>query len=243
MNTSKNIQAMIFAAGLGTRLKPFTNNHPKALAPVNDVPLLQRNIAYLKSFGIHRFVINVHHFANQIIDFLEANNNFGCEILISHEIPDVLETGGGLVFAKPLLTAPNILIYNCDMLTNMQVDKLIDAHLKSQADATLAITNRKSTRNLLFNEHLALVGWQNTEKKEQRITITNTVQNAFAFSGIHMVNKEFIDKITQQGKFSMIDAYLERCKYDKIFGFNHSNDILIDVGKPESLVRAESIFK
>ncbi|WP_313567144.1 sugar phosphate nucleotidyltransferase, partial [Empedobacter sp.] len=145
------MKAMIFAAGLGTRLKPFTDNHPKALAVVNGKPLLQRNIEYLKSFGINEIVINVHHFADQIIEFLEDNNYFGIEITISDETDQVLETGGGLVKAKANFEE-DFLVMNVDILTDLNLDKFIKAHQENKALVTLAVSNRNSSRKLFFNE-------------------------------------------------------------------------------------------
>ncbi|MCR6642855.1 MAG: sugar phosphate nucleotidyltransferase [Sporocytophaga sp.] len=134
------MKAMIFAAGLGTRLKPFTDNHPKALAVVNNKPLLQRNIEYLKGYGINEFVINVHHFPDQIIDFLKEHNNFGCKVNISNETDALLETGGGLKKASDYLKGNTpFLVMNVDMLTNLAVDKMIAFHKAGKALATLAV--------------------------------------------------------------------------------------------------------
>jgi len=145
------MKAMIFAAGLGTRLKPFTDNHPKALAVVNGKPLLQRNIEYLKSFGIDEIVINVHHFADQIIEFLEENNYFGIEIIISDETDQVLETGGGLVKAKDNFTE-DFLVMNVDILTDLNLAEFIKAHQENKAIVSLAVSDRDSSRKLFFNE-------------------------------------------------------------------------------------------
>ena len=152
-------KALIFAAGKGTRLKPFTDNHPKALAVVNNVPLLERNIKFLQNYGINDFVINVHHFGEQIIDFLQEKENFGAKIEISDEKNELLETGGGLVFAKKYLeNEENFLIMNADILTDLNITEFVKFHLSHQNVATLAVSDRVSSRKLMFNEDMILKG-------------------------------------------------------------------------------------
>ncbi len=233
---------MLFAAGLGTRLKPFTNTQPKAMALVNGKPLLQHNIEKLRNAGITFIVINVHHFAEQIINFLALNNNFDCTIVISYETPNVLETGGGLAFAAHHFTTPHILIVNCDILSTINYTQLIAQHINSSNDATLAVTNRVTSRNLLFNATTNLVGWCNTATYEIKLPVPCTQPINKAFSGIHIIKKTLINAITQQGKFSMIDVYLDLCTTLKIKNYDHSNDVLVDVGKPEAIIEAEKYF-
>lgn len=237
------VTAMLFAAGLGTRLKPFTNSHPKALAQVNGKPLLQHNIEKLRNAGITTIVVNVHHFADQIIDFLTANNNFGCTIIISQEMPNVLETGGGLVFAAHHFATPTILIVNCDILSTIDYVQLIQQHIVQNNAATLAVTTRDSGRKLLFDASNNMVGWRNETTHETKLPVACMLPIAKAFSGIHCIQKSLISSITQQGKFSMIDVYLDLCKTMQIKAYDHSHDVLIDVGKPEAIVAAELYFK
>lgn len=233
---------MIFGAGLGTRLKPFTLNHPKALAPVNGKPLLQRNIEYLKSFGIEEIVVNVHHFADQIISFLNENN-FGVKTIISDETDAVLETGGGLLKAKTLLEdAADILVMNVDILTDIDIAELINQHTKSDALVTLAVSNRESSRGLLFDNEHQLCGWHNKNTEEQKIVHQKEVLKDFAFSGIQVVSSKIFDLIPFTGKFSIIDVYLHLAKEYKILAYDHSGKILLDVGKPESIEKAEEFF-
>lgn len=235
--------AMIFAAGLGTRLKPWTDHHPKALAIVNGKPLLQRNIEYLKSFGINSMVINVHHFADQIFDFLEKNNNFDCMIQVSYEKEEALETGGGLKYAQPFLKdATRFLIINADILTDLNIAAMLQYHLQHNPLATLAVTNRSSSRCFLFNEHHQLCGWQNNKTGEERIAVLAALNFPMAFSGIHIIEQNIFPFITETGKFSMVDLYLRLCKDHAITGYDHSRDILVDVGKPESIAVAEKYF-
>ena len=234
---------MIFAAGLGTRLKPFTDNHPKALAVVNGKPLLQRNIEYLKSFGINEIVINVHHFADQIIEFLEENNYFGIEITISDETDQVLETGGGLVKAKANFEE-DFLVMNVDILTDLNLADFIKAHQENKALVTLAVSDRNSSRKLFFNKQNELKGWRNL-KTEEEIKAVDSLDNCkdLAFSGIHVISPALFDKITEKGKFSIMKVYMDLMQTESILGFDHSGGILIDVGRPESVLEAENYFK
>lgn len=237
------MKAMIFAAGLGTRLKPFTDNHPKALAVVNGKPLLQRNIEYLKSFGINEIVINVHHFADQIIEFLEENNYFGIEITISDETDQVLETGGGLVKAKANFEE-DFLVMNVDILTDLNLADFIKAHQENKALVTLAVSDRNSSRKLFFNKQNELKGWRNL-KTEEEIKAVDSLDNCkdLAFSGIHVISPALFDKITEKGKFSIMKVYMDLMQTESILGFDHSGGILIDVGRPESVTEAENFFK
>ena len=237
------MKAMIFAAGLGTRLKPFTENHPKALAIVNEKPLLQRNIEYLKSFGIDEIVINVHHFADQIIEFLEENNYFGIEITISDETDQVLETGGGLVKAKANFEE-DFLVMNVDILTDLNLADFIKAHQENKALVTLAVSDRNSSRKLFFNKQNELKGWRNL-KTDEEIKAVDSLDNCkdLAFSGIHVISPTLFDKITEKGKFSIMKVYMDLMQTESIIGFDHSGGILIDVGRPESVLEAEQYFK
>lgn len=234
---------MIFAAGLGTRLKPFTQSHPKALAVINNKPLLQRNIEYLKSFGINEFVINVHHFPEQIISFLHTNNNFSSRIILSDETDALLETGGGLKKASShLLGEEPFIVMNVDMLTNLNIRKMIAYHKANKSLATLAVTDRTTSRYFLFNDKSELCGWKNTKTNEEKIIRKENRLTAKAFSGIHVIEPAIFDLMKQQGKFSMVEVYLDLCGENVITGFDHTSDLLIDVGKPESIKQAEGLF-
>lgn len=237
------MKALIFAAGKGTRLKPFTDQHPKAMAKVNGIPLLERNIKYLQSFGINDFVINVHHFGRQIVDFLKENNNFNAKIEISDEHAELLETGGGLVFARRFLDfGEDFLIMNADILTDMNITEFVNYHQKNKDFATLAVSDRNSSRKLLFNEDMILRGWMNVQSGEQRLAEFNKGFKALAFSGIHCINPEIFNKIKRTGKFSIMEEYLDLMLTEKIHGYEHDAQ-LVDVGRPESVLEAEQIFK
>ena len=236
-------KALIFAAGKGTRLKPFTDSHPKALALVNNVPLLERNIKYLQSFGVTEFVINVHHIGEQIVEFLEKNNHFGAKIDISDEKDELLETGGGLLFAQKYLeNEENFLIMNADILTDLNIHELVKFHETHLPLATLAVSDRNSSRKLFFNSEMVLKGWMNKNSGETKMAEFNNNFKELAFSGIHCINSSIFDKIKRRGKFSIMEEYLDLMFENKILGFQHEAR-LIDVGRPESVIEAEKYFK
>lgn len=238
------MKAMIFAAGLGTRLKPWTDHHPKALAVVNGKSLLQRNIEYLQGFGIKDVIVNVHHFANQIIEAIETNNGWGSNITISDETNEVLETGGGLKKAAWYFEAPqDFVVMNVDMLTDFDLGKMIEQHQSAKALATLAVSSRVTSRYFLFNTSNRLCGWRNTNTGDEKIVIPETTLIEKAFSGIHMIHSSIFSLMLQEGKFSMVDVYLSLAANHTIYCYDHSGAKLLDVGKPESIVKAEQMFQ
>lgn len=237
------MKAMLFAAGLGTRLKPFTDNHPKALAPVNGKPLLEHAIRYLQRFGITDVVVNVHHFADQIIDALRDNNGYGSSYAISDERDEVLETGGGLKrAANHFLNEDAFVVMNVDVLTNLQLDKMMAQHKASGAMATLAVMQRESSRQLLFDKDMQLCGWMNNKTGEQKIVRDSNPLQELAFSGVHVLSPAILG-MPFEGKFSIIDVYLHFAATNKIQGFNHTGDVFLDVGKPESLEKAGRLLQ
>jgi NDP-sugar pyrophosphorylase family protein len=238
------MKAMILAAGLGTRLKPFTDKHPKALAMVNNKTILQRNIEYLASFQINTIIINVHHFADQIISFIKKNNAFGSNISFSDERDEVLETGGGIKKAAWFFEQQNepFVVMNVDVLTDMNLNAMISLHQTNKSLATLAVSSRKTSRYFLFNEQNILCGWKNIKTGEQKISRQSSKYIEKAFSGIHVISPEIFSLMTMQGKFSMVDVYLELSKTHSIQAFDHTGSRFIDVGKPESILEAAEIF-
>jgi NDP-sugar pyrophosphorylase family protein len=236
-------RAMILAAGLGTRFKPWTDQHPKALAPVNGKSLLQRNIEYLQRFGIREVVINVHHFAGQIIEALTVNKGWGSRFLISDETQEVLETGGGLKKARPLLEAAPFVLMNVDILTDMDLSALIADHFRRRPLATLAVTGRSTSRYFLFDGEQQLCGWRNIQSGQERVVRAaggELVQKAF--SGIHVIDPAIFPLIGREGKFSMVDLYLDLAAGHPIRAFDHSHSRLIDVGRPSSAEEAARMF-
>jgi len=237
------MKAMIFAAGLGTRFKPWTDSHPKALALVNGKSLLQRNIEYLQQYGVRDVVVNVHHFADQIINAIETNKGWGSNIIISDETKEVLETGGGLLKAKDLLqTTQPFITLNADFLTNLNINDMLAFHQQKKALISFGITSRKSSRNFLFDEDNRLCGWVNTATGEKRIAIDKAGLKPMAYSCVVVFEPTIFELIPQRGKFSIVDAYLSLAAVYPIYGYDHTGDKLVDVGKPESVAVAESLF-
>jgi MurNAc alpha-1-phosphate uridylyltransferase len=237
------MKAMIFSAGLGTRFKPWTDKHPKALALVNGKSLLQRNIEYLQQFGVKDIIVNVHHFAGQIVDAIQVNNGWGSNVVISDETDEVLETGGGLLKAKELFTpGEKFITCNVDILTDLDINKLLAFHDLHKPLLSFAVTDRKTSRYLLFDDNNRLCGWRNTKTGEEKIAIkkNNLVQKAY--SCVVIFEYEIFKLIPFTGKFSLIDLYLNLAADHLIMGYDHTGDRLVDVGKPESVNIAESIF-
>lgn len=241
-------KAMILAAGLGTRFKPWTDAHPKALAIVNGKSLLQRNIEWLQQYSIKNIIVNVHHFADQILQAIKSNNGWGSEITISDESDEVLETGGGLQKAAWYFNQDPFILLNVDILCDLNLQMMMKQHVQTGALATLAVTERETSRYFLFDEKDQLCGWRNVKTKEEKGPVLNfsTTQKTNisqkAFSGIHIIEPTWFSRITRRGKFSMVDAYLDLADDAIIRAFDHSGSKLVDVGKPESLAVAERLF-
>ena len=235
---------MIFAAGLGARLKPYTETMPKALVPVAGAPMLQILIKHLQSQGISDIIINVHHFADQVIAFLGKNKNFGANITISHEEELLLDTGGGLKKAAWFFNDQKpFLVQNVDVISDLNYKEMLGFHDGNGAMATLAVTNRKTSRYFLFDEQMQLCGWENTKTLKIRLARPGTANlTRFAFSGIHILDPAIFNFINQTGKFSIVDTYLELAATHKIIGFKHNPENWVDMGKPEELAKAESIL-
>ena len=252
------MQAMIFAAGLGTRLKPLTDTMPKALVRVGGEPLIKRVILNLAAAGVDRIVVNVHHFAEQIIDYLKDNDNFGLDIRISDETAGLLETGGGIKKAAPLFdpTAP-ILIHNVDILSNVdlrefyqiasQSEKGKVKSEESECDAVLLVSWRKTKRYLLFNDDMKLVGWTNIETGEVRSPypeLNPKECRMYAFAGIHALSPRLLKMMDQfPDRFGIIDFYLKACATHNIKGYVKDDLKLMDIGKLDTLAQAEEFLE
>ncbi len=238
------LRAIIFSAGLGTRFKPWTDAHPKALALVNGKSLLQRNIEYLQQYGIKDVVVNIHHFPQQIIDAVKENNGWGSNVVISDESNEVLETGGGLMKAKHLLdNGKPFFSLNVDILTSLDLHKLMAFHQQHKPLVTFGVTNRKSSRVLLFDDDNRLCGWKNLQTGETKISINKPNLIEMAYSCVVIYEPEIFSLIKQEGKFSIMDSYLDLAAEHVILGYDHSGDNLVDVGKPESVAVASELFE
>ena len=252
---------MIFAAGLGTRLKPLTDTMPKALVRVGGEPLIKRVIMNLAAAGVERIVVNVHHFAGQIIDYLKDNDNFGLDIRISDETAGLLETGGGIKKAAPLFdpTAP-ILIHNVDILSNVNLSEFYQVASRSEngkvkseestcrdaVDAVLLVSWRKTKRYLLFNDDMKLVGWTNIETGEVRSPypeLNPKECRMYAFAGIHALSPRLLKMMDEfPDRFGIIDFYLKACATHNIKGYVKDDLKLMDIGKLDTLAQAEEFL-
>jgi len=242
-------QAMIFAAGLGTRLKPLTDTMPKALVRVGGQPLLWHVVMKLKAAGFERVVVNVHHYARQIVDYLQENGNFGLDIRISDESDGLLETGGGIKKALPLFDQESpVLIHNVDILSNINLVRLYNLAASTAAadasiDALLLVSQRKTKRYLLFDDELLLRGWMNVETGEVRGQSPSDLRQ-LAFSGIHVIGPSAFPYFEEMPeRFGIIDFYLKFCQQCIFLGYEQKGLRLLDVGKPDSLEQAESFIQ
>ena len=241
-SSSVPMRGMIFAAGLGTRFKPWTDRHPKALAMVNGKSLLQRNVEYLQRHGITEVVVNVHHFADQVVNAITVNQGWGSKITVSDETDAVLETGGGLQKAAAHLQGGRFVVINVDILTDLDLGEMIRYHHQLMPLATLAVTTRSTSRYFLFDQFHNLCGWRNVKTGEEKISRASADNTPKAFSGIHIIEPGIFSLIKQKGKFSMVDVYLDLAKTEIIKGFDHTGSKFIDVGKPEAAAVAASLF-
>ena len=237
------MNAIIFAAGLGTRLRPLTDNTPKALVKINGKSLLEHNIIKLKIAGFDHIVVNIHHFGQQIIDFLAENNNFDTDIRISDERELLLDTGGGIRKALSMFDDDNpVLIHNVDIISDIDLKTVYEQHLINNCDATLCIASRKTSRYLLFDENMRMRGWTNISTGEVK---GEKAVNMFAFSGIHVVSKNIISSLEKNPKmvFPIMEYYISECANKNIIGHVLPEKTKwVDCGKPESLDVAASIL-
>lgn len=243
------MKAMIFAAGLGTRLKPITNSIPKALVPVGGIPMLEHAILNLKAAGFTEIVVNIHHFGQQIIDFLKAKNNFGIRIYISDERDKLLDTGGGIKKAGVFFAESKepFLLHNVDIFSNVDLKALYQYHLNSKNTATLLVSARQTSRYLLFNKKQVLCGWINKktgEVKPDGFTYDEQLYGEYAFSGIHVLSPSIFSYMKEfSDVFSIIDFYLSICPLTSIGGYFEKDLDLLDVGKMKTLADADRFIE
>lgn len=239
------MKAMVFAAGLGSRLRPLTDKIPKALVPINGIPLLEHILLKIKNNGINEVVVNVHHFAQQIIDFLQEKQNFGLSIHISDETNELLETGGGLRKACQFLGYnDNVLLHNVDILSNLDLQSFMKAHNSHDA-ATLVVSPRNTSRYLLFDENNKMRGWQNIKTQEVKPTsLMFTGLQPFAFSGIQIISPQTLRYLDDMPtRFSIIDFYLHIMEMLPVRAYVPHNYQMIDVGKIDTLHAADEFLK
>ncbi|MDP4238922.1 MAG: nucleotidyltransferase family protein [Bacteroidota bacterium] len=241
------MKAMIFAAGLGTRLKPLTDTLPKALIPIAGKPLLEHVIVKLKAAGFDEIMVNVHHFPDQIIDFLKLHNNFGIRVEVSDERDQLLDTGGGIRKAKWFFEdGKPFLVHNVDILSNLDLKELYQEHIKSGSLATLVVSKRDTFRYLLFNEEKRLCGWINEKTGETKPVRFTDISgfNKLAFAGIQMLSPGVFDLMESlKPKFPIMDFYLFNTLSQQIQGFVPNDFHMLDVGKLNVLDEAEQFIK
>lgn len=232
------MQAMIFSAGLGSRLYPLTKDIPKALAPFGNETLLSYNLKFLAAQGIKKFFINTHHFAGKIEEYLTKNNFFGLDINISYE-KELLDTAGGLAKIKDKITEKQILLFNVDIITNIDINKMLQYHIDNGASATVAVRQRDTSRYLLFDENNTMTGWKNVKTGEQILCNTKNTSQSLAFSGISILNKDILTLLDDKPKKkSLISFFLELCQNQKIRAYSHDDDFWFDCGTIEKLNKA-----
>lgn len=235
------MKAMIFAAGLGTRLQPLTDDRPKAMVEFKGKPLLEHTIEKLRAAGVDHVVVNVHHFADMVIAFLRSKD-FGVKISISDERDELLDTGGGLRKAAELLGDEPFFIHNVDILSGVDLQAMVDAHYEHNAMATVGIRQSASDRYFLQNGEGQLCGWGNATTGEQIVSRTSDDLEPISFTGIHLVSGAFFNYIKPTGAVSIIDAYLKAAETENIYCFPCDDKPWMDVGTPEALKEAEALF-
>jgi NDP-sugar pyrophosphorylase family protein len=243
------MKAMILAAGLGTRLRPLTDNRPKALVEVSGRTLLEITLSRLRRFGVREVIINVHHFADMVVDCLKKNDNFGMRIEVSRE-EELLDTGGGLKKAawfflenSSSLDEP-FLLHNVDVISTIDLRRMVQFHTERQALATLAVQDRETSRYLLFDERLQLCGRRAGRDQTPELVRPAQQVQAWAFSGIHVVSPRLLEMIIEEGAFSIITSYLRLAALgENILGFRADKYYWRDLGRAENLAQAEDDLK
>ena len=243
------MKAMILAAGLGTRLRPLTDHRPKALVEINGRTLLEITLARLRSFGVREVIVNVYHFADLIQEYLKKNNNFGMRIEVSRE-EDLLDTGGGLKKAAhffvegPGQAREAFLVHNVDVLSTIDLGRMLQFHAENHALATLAVQDRKTSRYLLFDDQLQLCGRRaGSDQKPELIRSAEQLQ-ALAFSGIHIISPRLLEMMTEEGAFSIITSYLRLASQgERIVAFRADEYYWRDLGRPDKLMQAAQDIK
>ncbi len=231
---------MVLTAGLGTRLKPLTENTPKALVPIGGYRMLDLSLSYLAKHGINEYVINVHHLADQLMEYVMQKRWDGTSIDFSDETSELLNTGGAIRKAEKFLKEDDFVLMACDVLTDLDLSDMIRQHKETGALVTLAITERETSRSLLFDEKMQLAGWKNNQTGETKPVSGKVPSKGYGFSTIHIVNPGIFDLIEEEGAFSIIDLYLRLAGDQKIMGFDHTGGKWLEFGKVENIKNADA---
>ena len=238
------MKAMILAAGLGTRLRPLTDDRPKALVEVAGRTMLEITLTRLRDFGVREVIVNVHHFADMVVDYLKDNDNFGMRIEVSRE-DELLDTGGGLkkaewFFLENYNSAEQpFILHNVDVISTIDLGRMLKFHGEHQALATLAVQDRETSRYLLFDDHYQLCGRRAGRDGNVELVRSSQRTNALAFSGIHVISPRLFDMITEEGAFSIISTYLRlAAQGERILAFRADQYSWRDLGRPGNVARA-----
>lgn len=245
MKPLSGVKAMIFAAGLGSRLKPMTDYKPKALVEIQGISLIEYAVRKLRFYGVSDIIINVHHFSEQIAEFVKTHD-LGVNITISDESNQLMNTGGGLLKAKDFFDSESpFFVVNVDIISSIDLAKMYEMHIASGAKATLAVSKRKTSRYLLFDANEQLCGWENCATQTRIFSRAEDYENLHqrAFSGIQLLSPQIFDCVTEQGSFSIIDMYVRMAQSLQIQAFDHSGDFWVDVGKFDSLQEIIDLLK
>jgi MurNAc alpha-1-phosphate uridylyltransferase len=239
------MRAMILAAGQGTRLRPLTNQIPKPLVRFQGTPLLEIIVQRLLFFGIEKIVVNVHHLAHQVIEFLRSRDYYDGRVLVSDETDRLMDTGGGVIKARELLdNGEPFVLHNVDVYTNLDIQQLVKAHKADNALITIAVKKRTPSRSLLFDEQNSLAGWQNNKTGEKRI-IRDTKGDLtdYGNSCVYVINPEFFSLVSNSQPVSLTDLYLDLAKTYTIKGFVHNQDYWYNLGLYDTFLEAEAAIK
>jgi NDP-sugar pyrophosphorylase family protein len=243
------MKAMVLAAGLGTRLQPLTNDRPKALVEVGGRTLLEITLSRLRNFGIREVIVNVHHFADMVVAYLKANDNFGMRIEISRE-EVLLDTGGGLKRAGHFFLEASshpdepFILHNVDAISTIDLRRMVQFHTGNQSLATLAVQDRKTSRYLLFDERLQLCGRRSGRDGATELVRSSAKTQPLAFSGIHVISPRLIPMLAEDGAFSIVNSYLRLAgQGEKILGFRADEYYWRDLGRPDDLKQATRDFE
>src|SRR5580658_3650880 len=243
------MKAMVLAAGLGTRLRPLTDDRPKALVEINGRTLLEITLSRLRGCGVSEVMINVHHLADMIVEYLKTNDNFGMRIEVSRE-EALLDTGGGLKKAAWFFLEPSsgldepFVLHNVDVISTIDLERMRQSHIERGALATLAVQERKTSRHLLFDEQHSLCGRRSGGDQASKLVCPGQQVEALGFSGIHIISPRIFPMLTEAGAFSIIDSYLRlAAQGEKILAFRADKDYWRDLGRPENVAQAEQDFR
>ena len=239
------MKAMLLAAGLGTRLKPLTDSMPKALVPLRGVTLLERAMRYLQRHGVEEVVLNVHHFADQVEAFLRERDGFGIPYSLSDERDQLLDTGGGVKRAAPFFQGGEpFIVYNVDVLTDLDLGELYRAHVRSGCLATLAVRRRQTSRCFLFDASLRLAGWRNRNTGQTRWCGDELpAAEELAFSGIQVLDPGIFHYFPEESVFSLVELYLRAGRGGAVCGYTHDDSLWMDAGKADDLARVEALLQ